>query len=94
MYRLAADALPALAREADPLAVDGPRRDRDVVAARTTGPRERDLPTSAAVRVLDRELDLGLLVGAADRTTSAPAPEQAPEQVLEVDVARNLRWPP
>jgi len=63
-------ALPALAGQPDPLPVDHPGRDVHLVAA----PVEGDPPTAAPVRLLHRQDQLGLLVGAGHRP---PAPSHA-----------------
>jgi len=77
-------ALPALAGQPDPLPVDHPGRDVHLVAA----PVEGDPPTAAPVRLLHRQDQLGLLVGAGHRPPAAPGPaaEHAAQQVFQVDV--------
>src|SRR4051794_24245324 len=89
----AADARPALAGEPDALAVADAARDVDLEVAPVA---EREAPPPAARGLLERELELGLLVAAAHRepveaaaAPAAAAPSAAAEQALEevVDVA-------
>src|SRR5919107_396547 len=86
--RGAAGAPAALAGQADPLAVHHPGWDGHLVAALAVRAGQVDPAAAAAVRLLDRELELGLLVGAGDRP--AAAAEQAAEQVIKVDPAQAL----
>src|ERR1700757_3193000 len=71
-----------------------PAGDRDVQGGAGPVAGQRDGPAPATVGLLDGELDLGLLVGARDRTHGAPAPpgpaepaaEDAAQQGIEIDV--------
>jgi hypothetical protein len=85
--RAAAGARAALAREPDAPAVADAGRDLDLEVASVT---ERDAPPAAAGGLLQRELELGLLVGAAHgeaveaaAAARAAAPGAAAEQALE-----------
>src|SRR4051794_5711743 len=91
----AADARPALAGEPDALAVADAARDVDFEVAPVV---EGEAPPPAARRLLERELQLDLLVAAAHRecveaarapaaAAPSPAAEQAVEEVVDVALA-------
>src|SRR4029450_10518830 len=81
---------PPLAGQADPLAVDHPGRDGDLVAALPVRPGPADPAPAAPVGLFDGQLELGLLVGPGHRPGRPAAPKQAAEQVLQVDVVEAL----
>src|SRR5262245_45627401 len=78
----------ALAGEPDPLAVADTGRDVDLQRVCAVRPGQGDRAAAAAMDVLDRELDLGLLIRTRDRTPATPGPatEEPAEQVFEVEV--------
>ena len=59
-------ALPTLPREPDALAVGDTSRDRDVDRARTGRPTDGEAAATTGVRLLDRDRELALLIGASN----------------------------
>jgi hypothetical protein len=82
----AATALPG---QPDPLAVRYPGRHRDFQGPARAFAGQRDGPARAPVGLFDGELELGLLVGAGDRSPAPPGPaaEDAAQELLEIYVA-------
>src|SRR5205823_1783916 len=76
----------ALSSDPDALAVGDPGRDGHVDRALLpVRAGEDQLAARAAVGLLDRDLEFGLLVSARERAASPPAAEHPAEQVLDVD---------
>src|SRR6185369_6878006 len=89
--RAIAAGTPALPGQPDPLPVHHPGRDGHGVDPGALEASEGDLTAAAPVRLLDAQLQLGLLIGAGNRTgrptRAATRPEEVSEQVLEAATA-------
>ena len=83
------DALGALAGQSDALAVDDAGGNGDLVGT-VLAAGQLDRPAASAIRLLDRQIQVGLLVGSGDRSAGPATAEPLTDQVLPggiVDVA-------
>ena len=80
----------SLARKPDSLAFDHPRRDGHLQRPAFRWPGNRDASFPAPEGLIERDRELGLLVGAGDGTPPRPScrSEQVPQEVLGVEPVR------